>query len=164
MFVLFAFPCKKISDKKEQVLTNNDAAFRCNFLFNVFLDAAIASLYEGMSVRPSFVVVLVLFLFLQGFLHFFLAFLWKTLLTRPDTRPSDASPLIIPSFVIPSLAPFPSPRHSLSLPLAIPLPLQSRKWKKRVFAHSRKNGLRTDLWTDRRTYGWTHGPMDPRTD
>ena len=28
----------------KQVRKNNDAAFQCNFLFNTFLDAAIASL------------------------------------------------------------------------------------------------------------------------
>ena len=85
--------------------------------------------------------------------------------TRPDTRPSDASPSSWPYSPL-ALSPF--PRHPLPCPLQPPLPpltllspsharIHLPKSKTSVFAHSKKNGLRTNGWTDGRTDGRTDG-------
>ena len=98
-----------------------------------------------------------------GILYFFYSIAIMRLMchthceARPDTRLSDASPPSCPYSPFPSslflLHPLPCPlRHFLSLRLAIPNPWRSRQSKRRVFAHSKKNELRTDGRTDRPSY------------
>ena len=74
-------------------------------------------------------------------------------------RPS----LVVPSFVIPFLAPVITYFHFPS-PYAIPGGLHSRKDGVSHIQEKRVTDGRTDGWTDRRTDGPTDGPTNGRTD